>query len=349
MGRNIDRTLNKSGTITSYINLSIEIDGRTMDLQLLVTRLGNQRSILGFPWLNDHNLDIDWKTGEFKWRTLQPLKVRRYYDKSVLQEGKPACPIRTVKTDNNLEVKLHLDMAWIPTWGSPNAAGYDLYSAEDKIVLAHRRMIIDTQISIATPPGTYGRIAPQSGLAAKNMIATGAGVIDTDYRGIVFVLLFNHSDEDLKVKKGDRVAQLILEKIATPKVEQVEELDKTIRGDQGFGSTGGHQEEEKDILIVMVGKTEEGDKVWMATTEELLKEDEIWINIKTSNSIEFHILHDVKKDDFLLTEQIPEEYHKFIRVFDEEEANRFPESRVWDHKNGRLSERKPQKRVYSTF
>ena len=75
----------------------------------------------------------------------------------------------------------------------------------------------------------------------------------------------------------------------------------------------------------MVGKTE-GDEVWMATPEELLKEDKIWINTKTSNSIEFHLLHDVKKDDFLLTEQIPEEYHKFIRVFDKEEANHFPES-----------------------
>ena len=57
----------------------------------------------------------------------------------------------------------------------------------------------------------------------------GAGVIDADYRGIVFVLLFNHSDEDLKVKKGDLVAQLILEKVATPKVEQVEDLDETTR------------------------------------------------------------------------------------------------------------------------
>ena len=82
----------------------------------------------------------------------------------------------------------------------------------------------------------------------------------------------------------------------------------------------------------MVGKTEEGDEIWMATTEELLEEDEIWINTKTSNSIEFHLLHDTKKDDFLLMEQIPEEYHEFIRVFDEEEANRFPESRIWDHK-----------------
>ena len=62
------------------------------------------------------------------------------------------------------------------------------------------------------------------------MITMGAGFIDADYRGIVFVLLFNHSDEDLKVEKGDQVAQLILEKIATPKVEQVKDLDKMARG-----------------------------------------------------------------------------------------------------------------------
>ena len=164
------------------------------------------------------------------------------------------------------------------------------------------------------------------------MIATGAGVVDADYRGVVFVLLFNHSNEDFKVKQGDQIAQLILEKIATPMIEQVEDLDKTVRGSQGFGSTDKHREEEKDILIAMVGKTEEGDEVWMAMTEELLEEDEIWINTKTSSSIKFHLLHDIKKDDFLLTEQIPEEYHEFIRVFDKEEANRFPESRVWDHK-----------------
>ena len=63
--------------ITSYVNLSVEIDRQTMDLQLLVTGLGGQRIILGFPWLNEHNPDINWRTGEFKWQTLRPLKVKR--------------------------------------------------------------------------------------------------------------------------------------------------------------------------------------------------------------------------------------------------------------------------------
>ena len=170
--------------INSYVNLTMEIDGRTMDTQLLVTGLGNQKIILGFPWLNEHNPDIDWKTGTFKWRPLRPFKVKRYHDNLAYSS-------RTVKTDNNLEVKLHSDKAQVPTRGSPDAAGYDLYSAEDTVVPAHGKATIDTQISITTPPSTYGQIAPQSGLAAKNMITTGAAVIDADYRGIVFVLLFN--------------------------------------------------------------------------------------------------------------------------------------------------------------
>ena len=70
MARNVDGTLNKTGTITSYVDLTVKIDGRIMDIQLLVTGLGNQRIILGFPWLNEYNLDINWKTGEFKWRNL---------------------------------------------------------------------------------------------------------------------------------------------------------------------------------------------------------------------------------------------------------------------------------------
>ena len=196
MARNVDGTPNRTGTINSYVNLTMEIDGKITDTRLLVTGLGSQRIILGFPWFNEHNPDIDWKMGTFKWRTLRPLRVKRYHDQL-------AHSIRTIKADDNLEVRLHSDRAQIPTRGSPEAAGYDLYSAEDTIVPAHGKMTIDTQISIATPPGTYGRIAPRSGLAAKSMITTGAGVIDADYRGIVFVLLFNHLDKDLEVKKGD--------------------------------------------------------------------------------------------------------------------------------------------------
>lgn len=81
-------------------------------------------------------------------------------------------------------------------------------------------------------------MAPRSGLASKNFIDTGAGVIDADYRGEVKVLLFNHSEVDFEVKKGDRVAQLVLERIYTPEILEVENLEESVRGAGGFGSTG---------------------------------------------------------------------------------------------------------------
>lgn len=83
-----------------------------------------------------------------------------------------------------------------------------------------------------------GRIAPRSGLASKNFIDTGAGVIDADYRGQVKVLLFNHAQTDFEVREGDRVAQLIIERIYTPEILVVEELEESVRGAGGFGSTG---------------------------------------------------------------------------------------------------------------
>jgi dUTP pyrophosphatase len=80
--------------------------------------------------------------------------------------------------------------------------------------------------------------APRSGLTWKHSIDVGAGVIDADYRGPVGVILFNHSDVDFEVKVGDRVAQLIIQKIITPEVSEVLDLDSTVRAEGGFGSTG---------------------------------------------------------------------------------------------------------------
>ncbi|GAA5988795.1 hypothetical protein JCM11641_004855 [Rhodosporidiobolus odoratus] len=131
------------------------------------------------------------------------------------------------------------ETAKLPIRGSLLAAGYDLSSAEDKVVPAQGKALISTGLAIAVPEGTYGRIAPRSGLASKHMIDTGAGVIDADYRGEVKVLLFNHAKEDFQVNIGDRVAQLILERIVTPEPQEVASLTDTVRGAGGFGSTGG--------------------------------------------------------------------------------------------------------------
>ncbi|KAI5846971.1 deoxyuridine 5'-triphosphate nucleotidohydrolase [Tricharina praecox] len=137
-----------------------------------------------------------------------------------------------------LQVKLLTPSGRAPTRGSEFAAGYDVYAARDTAVPARGKVLVDTDIAIAVPAGCYGRIAPRSGLASKNFIDTGAGVVDADYRGQVKILLFNHADTDFEIKAGDRVAQLILERIYTPDVVVVEELEESVRGAGGFGSTG---------------------------------------------------------------------------------------------------------------
>lgn len=136
-------------------------------------------------------------------------------------------------------MKLLSPNAQAPTKGSLLAAGYDIYASTPTTVPARGKVLVDTDISIAVPAGTYGRVAPRSGLAAKHSIDCGAGVIDADYRGPLKVLLFNFSDADFEIKHGDRVAQLILERIVTPPVVVVQELSETARGVGGFGSTGG--------------------------------------------------------------------------------------------------------------
>ena len=108
---------------------------------------------------------------------------------------------------------------------------------------------------MAIPNGFHGRIAPRLILAVKKHIDIGAGVVDKEYWGEVGVVMFNHSDEDLLIKMGDRIAQLILEQIKTPDVQEVEKLDETIRGEQGFGSTkmkGSVQNQSKDLSRVSV-------------------------------------------------------------------------------------------------
>ena len=137
-----------------------------------------------------------------------------------------------------LEVKKLVQNARLPILGSANAAGYDLHSIEAKVIPARGKMLIGTGLSFAIPTGNYGRIAPRSGLAVRNSLHTGAGVIDSDYRGEVKVLIFNFSDVDFQVNEGDRICQMIIEKYTMTELAEVQELSETARGEGGFGSTG---------------------------------------------------------------------------------------------------------------
>jgi dUTP pyrophosphatase len=98
-----------------------------------------------------------------------------------------------------------------PVKGSPDAAGCDLKSAYDYIVPSHGKQLIKTDLSFQFPRGCYGRVAPRSGSAVKDFIHVGVGLYDRQYTGNIGVLLFNHSDDDFIVKRGDPIAQMILE------------------------------------------------------------------------------------------------------------------------------------------
>ena len=125
-----------------------------------------------------------------------------------------------------------------PTTVSVRAAGFDLFSAHDIIIPPMGKGLVHTGLQIQVPHGHYGRIAPRSGLALRHFIDTGAGVVDEDFRGEVCALLFNFSNKPFKIKKGDRVAQLICEKISKPILKECSILEATERGAAGFGSTG---------------------------------------------------------------------------------------------------------------
>jgi dUTP pyrophosphatase len=130
--------------------------------------------------------------------------------------------------------------ATTPVRGTPGSAGLDLSSVESGVVPPRGRAMVSTGLSVRVPEGTYGRIAPRSGLAAKHGIDVGAGVIDSDYTGVVKVVLFNHSDTEFAYNPGDRIAQFVLEVIVCPDVEMVDEIldEAKTRGEGGFGSTG---------------------------------------------------------------------------------------------------------------
>lgn len=157
---------------------------------------------------------------------------------------------------NPLYFKKLSEYAICPTRAEDGAAGYDLYAAENAIIYSLTRQLIKTDIAVQIPDRFYGRVAPRSGLALKQGIDVMAGVIDPSYRNGIGVILFNSSNpyksfdnivktnsEELEnlsfhIKKGDRIAQLIIEAYYTPEFIEVKELSQTSRGEGGFGSTG---------------------------------------------------------------------------------------------------------------
>ena len=139
---------------------------------------------------------------------------------------------------NSLKVKRLSSDAILPHRGSEGAVGYDIHCVCDFALDGLHHICVPTGISVQLPTGVYGRVAPRSGLAVKHGVHILAGVIDPDYTGEIKVIMCSLNGSTMEFKKGDRIAQLVLERCEVPPVVEIDCMEETLRGGRGFGSTG---------------------------------------------------------------------------------------------------------------
>jgi dUTP pyrophosphatase len=139
-----------------------------------------------------------------------------------------------------LRIKKEVEDIPTPAYAHEGDAGLDLYAAEETVLQPGERKLVSTGIRIALEKGFEAQVRPKSGLAVNQgiTILNTPGTIDFQYRGLVKVILYNASQEAYKIEKGKKIAQMVVNKVESAQVEVVEELDETVRGDGGFGSTG---------------------------------------------------------------------------------------------------------------
>ncbi|OFW55584.1 MAG: deoxyuridine 5'-triphosphate nucleotidohydrolase [Candidatus Solincola sediminis] len=151
--------------------------------------------------------------------------------KRVAAAGKGGVTLRIKKLDPEIS---------LPSYAHEDDAGLDLCSADELVLEPGQRSMVSTGFAMALPRGYAAFVQPRSGLAARHgiSIVNTPGLIDCHYRGEVKVILINLGREPFPVKKGDRIAQMVIQKVETADIQAVEELDRTARGEGGFGSTG---------------------------------------------------------------------------------------------------------------
>jgi dUTP pyrophosphatase len=142
-------------------------------------------------------------------------------------------PLRIMRLANGENLPL-------PAYESPGAAGMDLRAAEDMVLKPGARFLMPTGFAIALPDTHEAQVRPRSGLAVKHgvTVLNAPGTIDSDYRGEIKVPLINHGAADFIIKRGDRIAQIIVAAVAHATLQEVAALDDTARGNNGFGSSG---------------------------------------------------------------------------------------------------------------
>ena len=338
-----------------------------------VANLQNHEVILGMPWLREHNPTIDWNDKRITFNSERcmtwclkgsPVAYATPEEKALEENlitrfSKIQAKNGPTANDQSVRVKKLSAEARVPMKGTARAAGHDLYANEGTDVPARGQAIIGTGIAIGLPHDTYGRIAPRSGLAVKHRLTTNAGVIDSDYRGEVKVVLANLGDQPYRVEKGDRIAQLIIEKIDNRELQEVTQLDDTERGDQGFRSsdttidqrvTG--QKAKAHMEINEISARAFGQFYRRGETTGILRWDEVdnEIQLEAINiSTELAIKNKKNNEDQDIRDTVPKEYHHLLDVFEKGEKTTVPPHRPGIDLGIDLEEGKtvPIKKIYA--
>src|SRR6266852_664716 len=337
-----DGKTSTSGRITNTAKTNMTIGSHQEESTFQMATKLKHAIILGLPWLKLHNPTIDYATGKFTFGSnkcantflatspqVDTIPEEAAIKENLRTEILDPPEIMILRTnDEKVKIVRLSNRARMPTKGSKKAAGHDLYSIEEGTLKARGQALISTGISIGLPNNTYGRIAPRSGLALHYQVTTEVGVIDADYTGEIKVLLINQSEKDFQFKEGAKIAQLIIEKIDTTELEEVEELKSTERATKGFGST---DKKAADIAIISpkafrkMSKGKQGGLVTMRVTETKAT------CAATTISTELALKNRVKEEKKDLKDHVPKEYHDFLPIFEEGERNDLPPHRMADH------------------
>jgi len=235
------------GPVTHRTKVPINISSHRELATFQVANLQNHEGILGMSWLREHNPTIDWNDKRITFNSeqcttwcLKSSPVAYAVPKDNALEENLITRFTQVKAngglttkngptanDQSVTVKMLSAEARVPMKGTARAAGHDLYANEETDVAARGQAIVGTGIAIGLPHNTYGRIAQRSSLAVKHLLTTNAGVIDSDYRGEVKVVLANQGDQPYRMEKGDQIAQLIIKQIDNTELQEVTQLDDT--------------------------------------------------------------------------------------------------------------------------
>ena len=179
-----------------------------------------------------------------------PIQNELYLHATKFESPQPINANKTtlLKPDNVIPFTKMTNLAQMPIKSTPEAAGFDLFCTKEITLLPGQRSPIPTGIKIQLPKGTYGRIAPRSGLAIKHCIDVTAGVIDSDYRGELLPILVNNSTSTVSLPTHSKVAQLIIVHLNTMDLMEVDELNETLRGSNKFGSTDARPQQENTTI-----------------------------------------------------------------------------------------------------